>query len=179
MSILRFGGLGILFLCISGISRADESNGVALKEEGNHISVSIDGKPFTDYWFGKRDDRPYARPFFYPVLAADGTPVTDDHYDQKEHPHHNSLWVGQGDVNGVDHWALKGDQTPQQRHVKFEKVEGDTIVEDLDWCDESGKPMLHERRTLRFEPLPDHSRGIDFTEEYTPVSGEVTPRTWN
>lgn len=174
MSIRRFYSFAILIVASSGYAVATESNAVVLKQEANHIAISIDGKPFTDYWFAKRDDRSYARPFFYPVLAADGTPVTDDHYGQKEHPHHNSLWVGHGDVNGVDHWALKGDQTPQQRHLKFEKVEGDTIVEDLDWCDESGKPMLHERRTLRFEPLPDDSRGIDFTEEYTPASGEVT-----
>jgi hypothetical protein len=151
-----------------------EPSGVTLKEEANHISVSIDGKPFTDYWFGKRDDRPYARPFFYPVLAADGTAVTDDHYGQKEHPHHNSLWVGHGDVNGVDHWALKSDQTPQQRHIKFEKVEGDAIVEELTWDGQNAQPMLHERRTLRFEPLPGGSRAIDFTEEYTPVFGPVT-----
>lgn len=173
MSRLALFTLG-MSLCIFATQTCAEASDVTLKEEANHISVTIDGKPFTDYWFGKRDDRPYARPFFYPVLAADGTPVTDDHYGQKEHPHHSSLWVAHGDVNGVDHWALHGGQTPQQKHLKFEKVEGDTIIEDLDWCDEAGKPMLHERRTLKFEALPDKARGIDFVEEYTPVSGEVT-----
>lgn len=164
-----------LSLLIAAPCALAESSGVSLKEESNHISVSIDGKPFTDYWFGKRDDRPYARPFFYPVLAADGTPVTDDQYGQKEHPHHNSLWVGLGEVNGVNHWALEGDKTPQQRHIKFEKLEGDTIIEDLNWDGpDAPKPMLHERRTLRFAVLPGNSRAIDFTEEYTPVSGPVT-----
>src|SRR5947209_5466250 len=96
----------------------------------NHVSVTIDGKPFTDYWFGERPDRPYARPFFSPVLAPDGTPVTNDQYGQKEHPHHNSLWVGQGDVNGADHWSLNADKTPKQRHIRFERVGGGMMVED-------------------------------------------------
>lgn len=174
MSIMRLSSLALFALVFTPCAFADQPSAVTLKEEANHVAVSIDGKPFTDYWYGKRDDRSYARPFFYPVLASDGTPVTDDHYGQKEHPHHNSLWVGHGDVNGVDHWALAGDKTPQQRHVKFEKVEGDTIIEDLDWDGKDGQPMLHERRTLRFEPLPGGSRGIDFTEEFTPISEPVT-----
>jgi len=147
---------------------------VQLKEESNHVSVSIDGKPFTDYWFAKRSDRDYARPFFFPVLAADGTPVTADHYGQREHPHHNSLWVGHGDVNGADHWALEGERTPRQRHIKFEKVEGNAIVEDLEWEGKNHEPILSERRTMRFIPFTDGSRGIDLTLEFTPIGGPVT-----
>ena len=173
MSLVRSVSMAFLIALCGGYAFGEQGS-VSLKEEGNHIAVSIDGKPFTDYWFGKRDDRPYARPFFYPVLAADGTSVTDDHYGQKEHPHHNSLWVGHGEVNGVDHWALKGDNTPQQRHIKFGKVEGNSIVEDLEWDGPDHQPMLRERRTLQFEALADHSRGVDFTEEFTPISGPVT-----
>src|SRR6478672_5417876 len=151
----------ILTIFISAAFAQDR--GVQMIQADNHISVSIDGKPFTEYWYGKRDDRPYARPFFFPVLAADGTPVTADHYGQKEHPHHNSLWVGHGEVNGADHWALNGDKTPKQRHLKFEKVTGDTIVEDLTWESKTFEPMLNERRTMKFISFPDKSRGIEFT----------------
>ena len=160
----------LAFLPLFSVVRGE----VTLKQESNHVSVSIDGKPFTDYWFGKREDRPYARPFFVPVLAPDGTPVTVDHYGQKEHPHHDSLWVGHGDVNGADHWGLTGEKTPLQRHIKFEKVEGDTIVEDLDWEGINHQPMLRERRTLRFLPLGEKARGIDFTLEFSPIDGPVT-----
>src|SRR5579864_1931470 len=121
--------VGAVFLLSSSVAVAE----VKQSADQNHVSVSIDGKPFTDYWFGTRPDRPYARPFFYPVLAPDGTSITDDHYGQKEHPHHNSLWVGQGDVNGADHWSLNGDKTPKQRHIRFERIGGDTIIEDLEW----------------------------------------------
>ena len=173
MPIFKWFALATIVLI--PISRANaESGAVALKEEGNHVNVTIDGKPFTDYWFGKREDRAYARPFFAPVLAADGTEVTTDHYGQKEHPHHQSLFVGHGDVSGADHWALAGDKTPKQRHIKFEKVEGDTIVEDLEWEDKAHEPMLRERRTIKFVPFSDGSRGIDFTLEFTPISAPVT-----
>lgn len=139
----------------------------------NHVSVTIDGKPFTEYWFGQRMDRPYARPFFYPVLAPDGTSITDDHYGQKEHPHHNSMWVGQGDVNGADHWALNGDKTPKQRHLRFERIGGDTLIEDLEWEDVNHQPLLRERRTMKFASLDDKSRAIDFTLEFTPIDKVV------
>ena len=109
------------------------------------------------------------------MLAADGVGVTSDQIDVKggDHPHHRSLYVAHGDVNGVDHWSLekqlKGGKQPQQKHLKFEKVEGDTLVEDLEWEDDDGKPMLRERRTVRFFEFPDaaHDRGIDFTVELT------------
>ena len=144
--------IGITLLGLAVISVRSQA-AVELKQESNHIDVTVDGKPFTDYWFGKRDDRAYARPFFFPVLAPDGVCVTADHYGQKEHPHHNSLWVGHGDVNGADHWALNGDKTPLQRHLKFESVVGDTIVEDLDWEGKDHQPILHEQRTMKFAAL--------------------------
>lgn len=159
----------LLVLAFPNVAAAD----VTLTEKPNQISVSIDNKPFTDYWFGKRPDRPYARPFFYPVLAADGTPLTSDQYGQREHPHHNSLWVGQGDVNGADHWALHGEKTPKERHVAFEKVSGDTVVEDLEWEGKSHQPILRERRALRFMTFDDGTRGIEFKLEFTPISGPV------
>lgn len=147
---------------------------VRLVQHENHVSVEIDGKPFTDYWFGTRSDRPYARPFFYPVLAADGTGVTADHHGQKEHPHHQSLWVGQGDVNGADHWTLNGDRSPKQRHIRFERVSGDTIVEDLEWEGVDHQPILRETRTMKFLAWPDESRGIELTLAFTPIDGPVT-----
>src|SRR5579864_413474 len=133
----------VLLFCLPAISpAADHRGSVELREQANHVSISIDGKPFTDYWFGRRDDRPYVRPFFYPVLAADGAAVTSDQYTVKggDHPHHQSMWIAQGDVNGVDHWSLAGRHPARQEHLKFDKIAGDTIVEELDWQNTDGKP---------------------------------------
>ena len=103
---------------------------VKLIQDANHIHVEIGGKPFTDYWFGPRPDRSFTRPFFFPVLAADGTPVTSDQYlvPKGDHPHHQSMWVAHDSVNGVDQWSLNGKPRPaRQNHVKFEKSRGKHI----------------------------------------------------
>ncbi|HSU65352.1 MAG TPA: PmoA family protein, partial [Tepidisphaeraceae bacterium] len=171
---IRACPIAFVLLACAVMARAQTNGRVSLKEDSNHIDVSIDGKVLTQYWFAKRDDRAYARPFFFPVMAPDGAKVTSDQYGQKEHPHHNSLWVGQGDVNGANHWALEGAKTPLQRHIKFEKVEGDTIVEDLEWEGTDHNPMLREQRTMRFLPIGDKAWAIDFEEQFTPIGGPVT-----
>jgi len=149
---------------------------VKLIQEKDTIRVEIDGKPFTTYYFADGRGLPYTRPFFYPVLAADGTEVTSDqaHVKGGDHPHHRSLWVAQGDVNGADHWALGQPKTRKQRHIGFSKVEGDTIEEQLEWEGLDNEPMLKEDRTFRFFTYKDGSRGIDFTLVFTPINGPVT-----
>ena len=163
---------------------ADSAPGVKIAQADTHLDVTIDGKPFTSYWFGKRDDRVYVRPFFFPVLAPGDVAVTSDQYSLKEkepktdHPHHQSLWVAQGDVNGVDHWSLgkdgKGTASAKQRHIKFASVGDDRFVEDLVWDDNNEKPMLNEVRTVKFVVYSDGSRGIDIASAFTPAEGSVT-----
>lgn len=163
-----------ILAAVLALAAARAGADVKIDQQANHLAVSVDGKAFTDYWFGPRDDRAYVRPFFVPVKARDGTNVTSDQYGQQEHPHHQSLWVGQGDVNGADHWSLEGKNPPKQRHLRFESVRGDTAIEDLEWEDKNHEPMLKERRTMRFRVWPDGSRGIEFTLEFTPMHDEVT-----
>ncbi len=158
----------LILICIAAMASAafaaDESpQAVKLTQDANHIHVEIDGKPFTDYWFGPHGSRQFVRPFFFPVLAADETPVTSDQYlmvPRSEHPHHQSMWVSHISVNGVDHWSLKGRPHPaKQNHVKFDKVEGDMFIEQLDWeGKDPGKTLLHETRTMKFMAFPDGSR---------------------
>ena len=154
---------------------ADSSVKLTLKDD--RIVVEVGGKPFTEYHFAAEAGKPYARPYFYPVKAADGIEITSDQVvtNPKEHPHHRSIWVAQGDVNGVDHWTHGKTGNPaQQRHLKFQKVEGDTIVEELAWDDKDGKPMLNETRTWKVKAYPDGARALDLTSVYTPAAGPVT-----
>ena len=163
--------LAVLALLVVAPARAAE---VKLEQKENHVAVTIDGKPFTNYYFAEEGGRKYVRPFCYPVRAADGTEVTADQSQLPggDHPHHRSLWVSQGDVNGVDHWAFKQNPDARQRHVKFEKVDGDTIVDVLEWTTGDGKGvLLNERRTIRFGALEDGSRTVDIESVYTPAAG--------
>lgn len=170
----------VALLACAGLARAADDAGRAVKltRADDRIKVEVGGKPFTEYRFKPEAGQLFARPFFYPVLAADGTAVTSDQLttNPKEHPHHRSLYVAQGALNGVDHWAhaKPGQPQPQQRHVTFEKVEGDTIVEQLTWDSPDGKPMLAERRTWRFSAYPDGGRAIDLTSVYSAPDGPAT-----
>lgn len=148
---------------------------VELKQTETAVKVTIDGKPFTTYRFaGTKDDPKFVRPYFYPVLAADGAELTSDQATSGgDHPHHRSFYVAHGDVNGADHWSLMlGDKQPRQRHLGFDKVEGDTIVERLAWDGTDGNPMLDETRTFRFFTFDDGSRGVDLTVALTPAGEE-------
>jgi hypothetical protein len=59
MSLVRTVSIASVVALFAGYALGESGHGaVSLKEEGNHVAVAIDGKAFTDYWFGKREDRP-------------------------------------------------------------------------------------------------------------------------
>lgn len=167
----------LLFAVLSAAAvLAGEPPAAKLTQEAAAVRVELGGRPFTTYYFADGQGLPYVRPFCYPVLAPDGTPVTSDQGQVKggDHPHHRSLWVAHGEVNGADHWALKGAASPKQKHVGFAKVAGDTLVEQLEWEGKTPEPILKETRTLRFFAFPDGARGVDLTSVYEAAAGKVT-----
>jgi len=166
-------------LLLTAMSQAADA--IKITQASNHLDITIGGKPFTTYWFGQRDDRPYIRPYFYPVLAVGEVPLTSDQYayhkehPKADHPHHFSLWVAHGDVNGADQWAMAKNESdsPKQRHTGL-KLETDGFVETLEWEGKDHQPILKETRTVRFHDLGDGSRAVDIMSAFTPVAGPVT-----
>jgi len=154
---------------------AGEAAGVQLKQTDEAIEITLDGKPFTTYCFANKASmgQRVLRPCFYPVLGPDQVPMTrnyplaagDPKATRPDHPHHTSLWVAYGSVNGVDNWA----NTPKsgwQIHKAFEAVEsgaeGGMFRETLDWTDAGKKPVLAEVRTVRIpRPKDDSCRILD------------------
>jgi len=161
-------------LLMSLPSRAADS-AVKFTKDDKKIVVELGGQAFTTYWYNDGNGGLCIRPFFFPVLAADGTEVTSDQIASKDHPHHRSLWIAHGDVDGADHWAInKGEKQPKQRHIAFTKVEGDTIEEDLEWEGTTPDPILKEHRVFRFFAFADGSRGVDFSSTFSPLKDKVT-----
>jgi hypothetical protein len=152
---------------------AADASAVKLTQAGKAIKVEIGGQPFTTYHFAGEEGAVFFRPYFYPVLASDGVAVTSDQVVAKgDHPHHRSIWVAHGEVNGVDHWANK---SAKQNHVSFSKVEGDMIEEVVEWeSAQPGQALLKETRTWRFFAYPDGTRGVDLTSVYEAVADKVT-----
>ncbi|HZN66111.1 MAG TPA: PmoA family protein [Tepidisphaeraceae bacterium] len=170
----QLGALLVAVCTIGSPSLADGATSATLKEEDGRVVVTIGDKPFTVYHFADNEGRDYVRPYFHPVHAADGTEVTSDQVLTKgDHPHHRSLWVSHGDVNGADHWSFAQKPSPKQRHVKFSRMDGDTFVQELEWETKGGQGvLLRETRTARFFAFEDGGRGIDLTLAFTPAGRE-------
>jgi len=157
-----------------------DARDVKLKQEDGRLLVTVGGQPFTTYHFGDAEGRPYVRPYFYPVKSSDGAEVTSDQLTapdvngkRPDHPHHRSLWVAHGDVNGADHWSFEQKPQAKQRHIAFDKVGPDSFVEKLEWEAKGGNGiLLKETRTVRFFTFDDGQRGIDLTVALTPAGNE-------
>jgi hypothetical protein len=120
MKLPRFLALGMGISLASVVPAALSAVEVKLTRADDRVRVEIDGKLLTEYIF-----KGAYRPYCYPVLAADGTPLTRN-FPMKEiagedhdHPHHRSLWFAHSDVNGVDFWNQDdaGSRRPKGRIV--------------------------------------------------------------
>lgn len=160
---------------VCGAISAEAGSRVKILRQDKVLVVEIDHRQFTTYHFADDFVRPYVRPFFWPILAGDGTAVTNDQaQDPKLPPYQRSMWVGHGDINGADHWKFSGKPVPpRQRHVKFDFIKRDVFQEQLIWEDATGHPMLNETRIVRFIAYADGSRAVDITLRLSPVAGDV------
>jgi hypothetical protein len=170
-----------------GAACSADPKAVNLEATPETVDIAIDGKPFTTYRFAnpKIAGVQIKRPYFWPVLGPDQTPMTRpwpcadaDPADKakKDHPHHASLWVAYGEVGGVDNWS-NTEKAGWQVHKTFEKVQGGPVVgsfrEAIDWTDAARKPNLAEVRTARIWRLPESGRMIDIEVAFQAKYGKV------
>lgn len=121
-------------LALVGVAaRAASTPAVKLTPIADGVRVEVGGQLFTEYLV-----RGGSVPYFYPVLAPDGTPLTRDfpmkkvEGEEQDHTHHRSLWFTHGAVNGVDFWQ----DVPKRGFVINESVEATT---------ENGVPTIRSR----------------------------------
>ena len=90
----------------------------AVEEKTDKLVISLAGKPITEFVFR---DPAILRPYFANVRAANGVQVTRTHppvagKDAQDHATmHPGIWLGFGDIGGVDFWRNKG----RIEHVRF------------------------------------------------------------
>ena len=159
---------------------------VSLKQAEDSIAIAIDGKPFTTYDAAlvKSCGQQLRRPRFFPVYGPDQIlmtrpyPLSDkiDIKQAKDHPHHTSLWVAHGSVNGTDNWSISP-KAGWQVHKSFDAVVSGPVVgmfrESLDWTDVDKKPVMAEVRTVRVYALPDTHRMLDLEVKFIARYGAV------
>jgi hypothetical protein len=173
--------LRVLFLALSVTCLAQ----VQVKQSPDRISVTIDGKPFTEFFVGADAVKPY----LHPLRSASGKIVTRSYPmetvegEAKDHPHHRGLWFTHGLVNEVDFWANEKNQkgagkagrgviiTRKITAVESGKKKG-TIGANFEWQDPSGKGLLAEQRMMTFYSHPTQ-RWIDFDITLTALDDVV------
>jgi hypothetical protein len=142
------------------------------------VTINLDGKLFTEYLIksGKK-------PILWPIIGPTGKPMTRAYpmdetgaktRDERDHPHHRSLWFSHGAVNGADLW-MEQQNSGSTEHQEFVEVSGGKtakIVTKNDWLDKNGKKLAEDERALTFSTDGDN-RVIDFDITIKATAGEL------
>ncbi len=169
MRLPRFLFLSVGTVLVSLRLAAATAPEVKLTRTDDRVRVEIGGQLLTEYIF-----KGAYRPYCYPVLAADGTPLTRN-YPMKEipgedhdHPHHRSLWFAHSDVNGVDFWNQDdgGSRRPKGKIVHDALLETTSgaigVIRARDrWVAPDGKVFCTDDTAIRFAASGE-DRTIDF-----------------
>lgn len=151
----------------------DRPTRVAIVDDSRTLAIDIDGMPLTTYRYA---DVP-ARPYFYPLLTADGREVTraypmrtDVDGESSDHPHHRSLWIAFGDVNGVDNWSEEPGHGSTRHDAVLEVTGGDvcgTFETTGAWLTPEGRSLLTQRLQVTAWATPAEFRLLDFAIDLT------------
>ena len=172
-----------LVLTLAAATRAAE--GVQVTQTNDRVRVEVNGALFTEYFFKMRQHpalmtdkngitttNPIKHTYFYPLLGPGGVnmsrswPMKNDvEGEDKDHPHHRSLWFAHGAVNGIDFWA----ETPKAgkiQHDQFLEVKSGpdqgVIRSTCKWVAPDGKIICTDERTFRVFNRPGNERLCDF-----------------
>jgi len=169
---------------LRGSPGAPAGEALAVEEDGDTLAFLSDGALITRYHFGDRSPLPVpARPYFWPVRLGE-LPLTrsvtakKDPQPRIDHPHHRSLWVAHGSVNGSDLWSEEPGHGIQ-RHTGFNWVvkSGPVWVgfeETLAWRSAKGAPLVDETRTFRAWRSVPGGRFLDLEVVFRAAHGDVT-----
>lgn len=95
------------------------AEGVTVRDIDGKVRVEVNGNLFTEYHYQN-----VSRPFLYPILGPGDRPMTrnwpmkEAPGEDRDHPHHRSLWWTHGAVNGVDFWS-EGANAGRTVHDRF------------------------------------------------------------
>ena len=142
---------------------------VTFQQYPDRLSVVIDGKPFTELFYGPG----VRKPFLHPLRSADGKIVTRQYPmaqvpgEKKDHPHHQGLSFTFADVNGYNFWASDATQIDAKSgsiRLREARTPGNGTARVLfDWLDPAGQVLLTEDRTMRFQGGAERTIDFDIT----------------
>lgn len=160
--------------CVTSSSQTDPSNSVKLTEGSSSVKVEINGKLFTEYHF-----KNVSRPFLYPLIGPGGArmtrnwPMQEVPDEERDHPHHRSLWYAHGDINGHDFWS-ESDKAGKTVHQHFELLDSGRkgiIISKNKLVAKDGSVVAHDTRKLTFYSDATY---FDFEITIEATQGELT-----
>jgi hypothetical protein len=164
--------IGVIALGIFGMSDFAEGQ-VELKQAGSdQVSIEIDGQPFSTFYIGHSQAKPFLAPLrtSSSVIVTRRWPMETIPGESRDHPHHRGLFIGYGDINGINFWENDpaSKPSPENPQVKgkllVQKVQisrPGTIVATIDWNAPDGATVLGEQWTLTFYAKPADVRMLD------------------
>ncbi len=152
---------------------------VSVEDSGAAVDMSLDGQIVTRYVYA---DVP-ARPYFHPLNAPGQVPITraypmtpDAPGESRDHPHHRSVWIAHGEVNGTDNWSEEtghGYTRHQQiDHHRSGPVTGSFVSMGL-WTGSDGAPILTQGLSVTLWAAGPTARILDFMIRLEASHGDV------
>ncbi len=126
-----------------------------ISEKDKKFDVYLDERLFTSCVYSDK----FIRPFMGPVYTSFGKTFTRYADFHEEHPHQRSVFVGIGDINGIDFWNEKGEGKGKMVYDSTVSLKDGNVAEiavKLIWKSaDTDEPYLDEIRTMTFEKKDD------------------------
>jgi hypothetical protein len=163
-----FAGCNILAPTQSSTHAQAASQQVAAKFEKDKVVVTINGKLFTCYKFGKSQKYPY----FWPVNGpASGKSVTTE--TSQPYPHHHSLFFGCDRVNGGNYWQESNEHGQiVSQGPKLIEASGKRVIftDKCFWQKGTNEPVILDLRRVVITAPSEALRFIDFEISLKPLT---------
>lgn len=165
----------VLFGC--WVIGAFASEGVAVTEQDGKLRVEVGGALFTEYRYQN-----VARPYLYPIIGPQGTPMTRDWpmlnttNETTDHVHHKGLWFAHGTINGVNFWAEneKCGKTVHEKTLQITSGRERGMIRTLNkWIAPGGETVCTDEREICFH-ADTATRMIDYAITLIASHGPVT-----
>ncbi len=145
---------------------------IALNADSEKLDILFSGKLFTSYQYLSE----IKKPFLGPVYTKTGNTFTRPDLHHEEHPHQRSIFVGVGDVNGVDLWNEPENSGFLNKGAPENIICGSAFAEfeaNNVWCDKNGNHLMDEKRKTTVYNQSEECRYIDLEITFTASYGDI------
>ncbi len=131
-----------------------EQSGVKISPDGETLAVKINGELSTKYNFTN-----VSRPFLYPIYGPHhlgmtrNWPMKETPDEERDHPHHRSLWFAHGDINGIDFWSEQPNagRTVHEKFLEVRSGKNEGVIKTSNKLVlKDGKIIATDTREIRF-----------------------------